>query len=50
MNGIPIKQVSHVIFLGAVAETWRRVWGDGKFFADQDDFFLKNFHFTGKNL
>jgi len=24
----------------AVAETWRQVWGDGKFFADQDEFFF----------
>ena len=36
----------------AVAETWRRVWGgQKKCFADQDDdFFRKNFHFSGKNF
>jgi len=38
----------------AVAETWHRVWGDGKFFADHDDvFFLTEFplyHFSDKHF
>jgi len=41
-------------YLDAVAETWRRVWGDGNFFADQDFlndvFFGKNVHFHGQNI
>ena len=33
----------------AVAKTWRRVWGDGKFFVDQDDvFFWKIFILAAK--
>ena len=41
-------------FFYPVAETWRRVWGMDKIFADQDfwmTFFSdKNFHFHGKNF
>jgi len=25
-----------MLLINPAAETWRRVWGDGKFFADQD--------------
>jgi len=37
-----------------VAETWRRVWGDEKFFSltkiSEWRFFGENFHFNGKNF
>ena len=39
---------------GPVAETWRRVWGDGHFFRGprflNDNFFAKNFHSHGQNF
>jgi len=40
----PITYCLHTIH--PVAETWRRVWGDGKIFRGaQEDFFLKKFPF-----